>query len=273
MERILYDPKRKDNILGRNKNATGTVGRAPQTPDRGLGRSFEVRGEFVLKLGYCPRDFLVEVVFNGLWPRGLRHGAKDVGTNFCGKMFGLTWILGTACVCAHLPRIGTFQESMGRMVSSSFFLWKKEPMVLSELVEFGPCFLAETVKACALICLHMMAEENRILLLTWVKCGSMAAQKGPVWSDNGLEGERSEDSSSVGYYEHNVHNLAIEVVGQNWSSEVISLFLDDWEVGRVALSCLWTLCAKMRDAWGEVRVSGLSSLLVFGGPGKKEEVF
>ena len=39
------------------------------------------------------------------------------------------------------------------------------------------------------------------------------------------------------HYEHNVGNLAIEVVGQNWSGEVISLFLEDWEVGRVAPSC------------------------------------
>ena len=41
-----------------------------------------------------------------------------------------------------------------------FFFLKKEPMVLSESVEFGPCISAETVKACALIGLHMMAEEN-----------------------------------------------------------------------------------------------------------------
>ena len=41
-----------------------------------------------------------------------------------------------------------------------FFLLKKEPIVLSELVEIGPCISAATVKACALISLHMMAEEN-----------------------------------------------------------------------------------------------------------------
>ena len=40
-----------------------------------------------------------------------------------------------------------------------FFLLKKEPMVLSELVEFGPCISAETVKACAMIGLHKMAED------------------------------------------------------------------------------------------------------------------
>ena len=36
---------------------------------------------------------------------------------------------------------------MGRMVSFFFFLSVKEPMVLSEFVEFGPFILAETVKA------------------------------------------------------------------------------------------------------------------------------
>ena len=41
------------------------------------------------------------------------------------------------------------------------FLLKKEPLVLSELVEFGPSFSAETVKG-ALIGLHMMAEEHAL---------------------------------------------------------------------------------------------------------------
>ena len=152
-------------------------------------------------------------------------------------------------------------------------------MNFSELVEFGPCFSAETVKACALIDLHMTAVkmpfgQTGILLLTWEKCGSMAAQQGPVWSDDGLEEERGEDTSSVEYYEHNVDNLAIEVVGQ---SEVITLFLDIREVGPVALSChlsMDLLCQEMRDACvGELRVSGFCSLLVFGVPGKKEKVF
>ena len=42
------------------------------------------------------------------------------------------------------------------------------------------------------------------------------------------------------YYEHDVDNFAIEVVLQNWSCEVTSLFLVDWEVGQV--------CQEMRDA-------------------------
>ena len=59
---------------------------------------------------------------------------------------------------AQPPRIGTLQGSMGPMASSSSFSMK-EPTVLSELVEFGPCISAEAVKACTLIGLHMMAEE------------------------------------------------------------------------------------------------------------------
>ena len=43
-----------------------------------------------------------------------------------------------------------------------FFLLKKGPMVLSDFVEFGPCMPAETVKACALIGLHMVTEENAL---------------------------------------------------------------------------------------------------------------
>ena len=58
--------------------------------------------------------------------------------------------------------------------------------------------------------------------------------KSQVWSDDGLEEDRGEDASSVEYFEHNVDNFPIEVVGQNWSSEVISLFLEVREVGRVA---------------------------------------
>ena len=54
------------------------------------------------------------------------------------------------------------------------------------------------------------------------------------------------------YHEHNVDHLAIEVVGQNWSSEVTTFFREDWEVG-VALSChlsMDLLCQEIRDACG-----------------------
>ena len=64
--------------------------------------------------------------------------------------------------------------------------------------------------------------------------------KRPVWSSNGVEWAGSEDVSSLEYYEHNVGSLAIGVVGQNWTSEVISLFLED----SLSATCQWTSFAK-----------------------------
>ena len=72
----FYDPGRKDNILGRIKR-TGCARRAPQRPDCGTGQSFEVCGEFVLSWIFGPRP-VVEVVFNGLFPSGLRRGSRVV---------------------------------------------------------------------------------------------------------------------------------------------------------------------------------------------------
>ena len=163
------------------------------------------------------------------------------------------------------------QGSTGRVVSS-FFLLKKEPMVFGESILFGPCISAEIVKACALIGLHMMAVENAFRDM-W-RCG---CPKSPVWSSNGFEWAGCEDISSLECYEHNVGNLAVEVVGQNWSSEVISLFLEDWEVGRVAFSChlsMDLLCQEKMDAcWESSESLGLPSFTVFRVPGRKEEVF
>ena len=78
------------------------------------------------------------------------------------------------------------------------------------------------MKACALICLHLMAEEN-----AWRSdCGSSA--------------------SSSTSCENNVGNDALFVIGLQGSGDTIALFLQDWEVAKVALSChvvldmLWT---------------------------------
>ena len=45
--------------------------------------------------------------------------------------------------------------------------------------------------------------------------------------------------STLGYevYEHNNGFWSFEVIGQDWCSEVVAFFLEDWELGRVALSC------------------------------------
>ena len=91
---------------------------------------------------------------------------------------------------------------------------------------FGPWFSAETVKACALIGLHMMSEEN-----------SQKYGLGRPWPRRR-------------FFEHTVDDLAIEVVGQHWTSEATSLSTEDWEVGRVPSSCHLStdlLCQEMRN--------------------------
>ena len=98
-----------------------------------------------------------------------------------------------------------------------FFLLKKQPMVLRTLVRF------KAVKACALVGLHMMAEED-----SW----RMDSGSSFSWS-----------SSS----ENNMGNGVFFVIGLHGSGDAIALFLQDWEVAKVALSCHiqhWTCCAK-----------------------------
>ena len=107
-----------------------------------------------------------------------------------------------------------------------FFLLKKEPTVFSELVRFGPSISAEKVKACALIGLHMMAKEN-----SWR-------------SDSGSPVSSSSSS------ENNVGNDASFVIGLHGSGDTIALFLQDWEVAKVALSChiaLDMLCQELHE--------------------------
>ena len=55
----------------------------------------------------------------------------------------------------------------------------------------------------------------------------------PLWKE---EVSWSGNASTVGFevYEHNNECQAIDVIGQDWSSEVVALFLEDWELGRDA---------------------------------------
>ena len=79
----------------------------------------------------------------------------------------------------------------------------------------------------------------------------MGVQKSPEWISFCSASETSFDCEE---YEHNNECRAIEVIGQNWSSEVVALFLEDWELGRVALSChmaVDSLCQEMRDTGWE----------------------
>ena len=131
-----------------------------------------------------------------------------------------------------------------------FFLTKKEPLALTKAVEFRPLVRAETLRACALIGLHLRAAESAS-----ASSGSQSHDLGGAWRcgcPKSLDWDRdveswteSEGTSSSDECEHNVESLALNAVGQNWSGDKISLFLEDWELARVALSCHIALqCAK-----------------------------
>ena len=56
----------------------------------------------------------------------------------------------------------------------------------------------------------------------------------PAWISSCSACETSCDGEN---YEHNDECRAIQVIGQDWSSEVVALLLKDWELGRVSFSC------------------------------------
>ena len=61
---------------------------------------------------------VVDLVLNGLWPRGLRHGTRDVEQAFVEKCLALFGSVGQRALVHSIHAFGTFQGSMGRMVSS-----------------------------------------------------------------------------------------------------------------------------------------------------------
>ena len=68
------------------------------------------------------------------------------------------------------------------------------------------------------------------------------------------EGEASSEDDSVSSTsrESNMCNDALHVVGLHGPGDKISLFLKDWELAKVALSChmaLDMLCQEMHEAW------------------------
>ena len=88
---------------------------------------------------------------------------RRFGKDLAGKGSGRFWLprdvvglRATATIWNVLGKYGPHGELF-------FFPIKKEPVVLRERVDSGPCITAEMLKACALIGLHMMAEENASL--------------------------------------------------------------------------------------------------------------
>ena len=119
-----------------------------------------------------------------------------------------------------------------------------------------PFFSADVLKKCALLALHLVAEEGRDgdgfqvpgLGDEW----KMGCPKCPMWESEGEARSEDEGASSTASREGNVCNDALHVVGLHGPGDKISLFLQDWELAKVALSChmsLDMLCQEMQEAW------------------------
>ena len=124
-----------------------------------------------------------------------------------------------------------------------FFLLEKEPMVLREMSRLGP-----SIRPHGEILLLLMQKKPTLVpdseafnsyigegfLIPELKDGSEASK------------DEQADSSS----ENNVGNGALFVIGLHRSGDAIALFLQDWEVAKVTLSChiaLDMLCWELHD--------------------------
>ena len=103
-------------------------------------------------------------VFNGLWPRGLRHGPRDAEKAFCGKGFGP--------LCLRTPSVEwNVPGKYGPHGELFFFLIQTEPATMPGSETFSPFFAADirtplfsadVLKKCALIGMLLIAEEGSV---------------------------------------------------------------------------------------------------------------
>ena len=73
-----------------------------------------------------------------------------------------------------------------------------------------------------------------------------------MWESEGEAWSEDESVSSSHSREDHVCNEALHVIGLYRPGDTVSLFLKDWELARVALSCdmaLDMLCQEMHEAW------------------------
>ena len=124
------------------------------------------------------------------------------------------------------------------------------------LTSVPPLFSADVLNKCALLALHIIAEEGRDgdgfqvpgLEDEW----KMGCPKIPMRESEGEAWSEDEDASSGASREGNTCNDALHVVGLHGLGDKICLFLQDWELAKVALSChmaLDTLCQEMHEVW------------------------
>ena len=80
----------------------------------------------------------------------------------------------------------------------------------------------------------------------------MGCPKSQMWDSGDEAWSEDECVSSNGSREGNVGNDALHVIGLYGPGDKISLFLKDWDLAKVALSCHMALnmvCLEMHEAW------------------------
>ena len=119
-----------------------------------------------------------------------------------------------------------------------------------------PLFSADVLKKCALIASHLIAEEEGgedgcHAPDLGDEC-NMGCPKSPMWESEGQAWSEDESVSSSDIRGGDVSNDALHVIGLYGPGDKISLFLKDWELAKVALSChmaLDMLCQEMQEVW------------------------
>ena len=113
-----------------------------------------------------------------------------------------------------------------------------------------PSSSGDVLKKCALVALHLIAEEGRNgegchvpgMGDEW----EMVCPKSPMWESGNEAWSEDETVSSGGSREGNVGNDALHVVGFCGPGDKMSLSLKDWELAKVhrAATWPWTCCAR-----------------------------
>ena len=143
-----------------------------------------------------------------------------------------------------------------------FFLIQKEQATapsnetFSTLINPGvrfPCFSAEVFQKCALIALHVMAEEatggDGFQVPELGEEWKMGCQNSPVWGERSLVGRRKCVFQWISRRQCVQRCVARRRVVWAWWQD---LFLEDRELAKVALSChvaLDLLCQEMHEGW------------------------
>ena len=138
-----------------------------------------------------------------------------------------------------------------------FCLIQKEPATMPDGETLAPSsmltsalllFSADVLKKCAYrLALHCGRRERR---RRWI-WGETGCPKSPMWESEG-EAWSEDESVSSGSREDTVCKDALHVIGLYGPGVKISIFLQDWVLAKVALSChmaLDMLCQEMQEAW------------------------